>query len=542
MTPSKPDCALASRKREQPDFASRRKVAVVTGATDGIGLELARLYLQQDYRLVLIGCRPLANLGTGLFNIDNYCQVDLSHESAAYSISQFLVERGIDEVDVLIHNAAVAWAGDFADQSAESIRNLLAVNLMSAIELTHALASRLERGKGVVAFISSIVACLPSPKYAVYAASKSGLDAFARALGVEWRGRIDVCLIGLGPVQTGMHAKAGMQFSVRQRRLWPLPQKIARQIALAISDRKSKTIGLSNRAVAFLGKRFPRIVERVAGARSYPNREFSGRVLVTGAAYGIGRAVCEELLRRGVSIVGLDVDKGRLAAFEQQVVAAGEQFEAVVADLSKLEDMHSIAATLASLGRFVGVVHNAGISAVGPFETIAVEKFRAVAAVNLFAPLLLTRALLANNCIEPGGSLTFVSSLSHHVGYPGAAVYAATKSALASFASSLRPALRDRSISVLTVFPGPTRTAHARRYSPDNSREERRMPAEDLARQIVAAIQSRRARLIPGWTNRLAAIAGTWFPRIIDRAMRRALFEPLKCLAAESKPIPDPNS
>ena len=87
--------------------------------------------------------------------------------------------------------------------------------------------------------------------------------------------------------------------------------------------------------------------------------------------------------------------------------------------------------------------------------------------------------------------------------------------------------LANADINVLTVFPGPTRTAHARRYSPDNSREAKRMPPEELARRIVAATDARKLHLIPGATNRVFAAAGRMAPWLTDRIMQRTLFDKL---------------
>jgi short-subunit dehydrogenase len=114
------------------------------------------------------------------------------------------------------------------------------------------------------------------------------------------------------------------------------------------------------------------------------------------------------------------------------------------------------------------------------------------------------------------------------VGYPGAAGYAASKDGLAAYARSLSVALAGQHIHVLTVFPGPTRTAHARRYSPDNRREQRRMPPEQLAAQIMQAIARRQSRLIPGASNRFFALLGSYLPGLVDGIMRKTLLEPLE--------------
>jgi short-subunit dehydrogenase len=102
-------------------------------------------------------------------------------------------------------------------------------------------------------------------------------------------------------------------------------------------------------------------------------------------------------------------------------------------------------------------------------------------------------------------------------------VYAATKDGLASYARSLSVALAPCGIHVLTVFPGPTRTEHARRYSPDNSREEKRMAPEALAEQIFQAVKRRRRALVPGLGNRVFAWMGFCVPKVAEAVMRRVM-------------------
>jgi short-subunit dehydrogenase len=119
--------------------------------------------------------------------------------------------------------------------------------------------------------------------------------------------------------------------------------------------------------------------------------------------------------------------------------------------------------------------------------------------------------------------LVFLSSLSHYVSYPGAAVYAASKDGLAHYARSLQAALP--AAGTLTVFPGPTRTEHARRYSPDNSREENRMPPEDVAAAILRGVTDGRSRLIPGTANRMMALAGHLAPRLLELGMKKMILE-----------------
>lgn len=250
------------------------------------------------------------------------------------------------------------------------------------------------------------------------------------------------------------------------------------------------------------------------------------RALITGAADGIGRALANVCGHVGYEVVGVDIDEMRSRQCVAELQAAGCSADIVQADLSNWEELPGLLAELTRRGPYDLVIHNAGINAVGPFAELDPAQQRAVVAVNFTAPLLLTAGLLAENQIAQNGTFVFISSLSHFVSYPGAAVYAATKDGIDAYARSLRTALAPN-VNVLTVFPGPTRTAHARRYSPDNRREHKRMPPEELARQILQAVQRRQWTLIPGVGNRLFALVGRIFPALVERVMRKTLYEKL---------------
>lgn len=251
------------------------------------------------------------------------------------------------------------------------------------------------------------------------------------------------------------------------------------------------------------------------------------KALITGAADGIGRALAFACGLAGYDIVGVDVDEARSHQTSADLANGGIFNRFLQVDLADSAQVTHLVSQLSLDGPYDLVIHNAGINAVGRFEEIDPARQQAVMAINLVAPMLLTAGLLTERQISANGVLIFISSLSHFAGYPGAAVYAATKDGIASYARSLRVGLAPKHVHVLTVFPGPTRTAHARRYSPDNSREHKRMLPEELADQILRAAQRRQWTLIPGLGNRFFALAGRIAPRLVERVMRKTLYEKL---------------
>ncbi len=505
---------------------------LITGATDGIGLALARQYKAANHRLVLVGRRPLPGLNDPLFTPTSYCQTDLSETSAADQIQSWLKTCKITQIDLLIHNAGNGYFGSLADQSLDEIDALLAVNVHAPIRLTHQLFPWLNHGHGQVVFISSVATVVPTPEYAVYGASKAALEGFARSLRVEWQGKIDVQLIRPGATRTGMHQKIGL---TRQQMDWekfPSAETVAGQIIQAISTKRpSATIGFRNKLLRFAGRngRFlldPLLQRRSHQLSSKANAEVpQPTCLITGAADGIGRALALRYAQAGYRIVGVDVDKTKAAETEAEVKAAGGAAHFILCDLSNRDVVEAMLPQLAGYAPFSCVIHNAGISAVGHFEAIPLAQQLAVLRLNLHAPLWLTAVLLQQSWLTATAKFVFLSSLSYFTSYPGAAVYAGSKEGLANYARSLQAASSGR--RCLTVFPGPTRTAHARRYSPDNSREDGRMPPDVLATAIFQAEQAGKTRLVPGIQNKLIALTGHLFPSLLEWSMKKMILEKL---------------
>lgn len=239
---------------------------LITGATDGIGLALAQRYAAQGARLVLVGRRPRAELDPALFAESTYCQSDLSLPTCAAIVAAFLADQQIDRLDRVIHNAGIGFYGPVARQSADSIRDLIAVNLRAPIALTHTLLPQLTRAHGQLVFISSVAANLPAPDYAVYGATKAALDSFAYNLRIEQQGAIMVQIIHPGATRTAMHAKSGAPIRRMNVQHFPAPAHVAAQIAHAIEAGKQEaTIGAANRLARFAGQRFGGVVDWVVG-------------------------------------------------------------------------------------------------------------------------------------------------------------------------------------------------------------------------------------------------------------------------------------
>lgn len=514
---------------------------LITGATDGIGLALANQYQSPERRLILIGRRSLAELENPLFTSETYCQVDLADGNCAARVSSWLHEHGVGTLDLVIHNAGMGYIGDTAAQSAESIRHLIQVNLWTPIALSHLLLPFVERAQGKIAFVTSVVTALPGPDYAVYTATKTALEGFVRSWQIELvadQSPVRLQIVRPGATRTNMHAKSGADLSKHNRARFASPETVAAQMINALAtESRATTVGALNQILHAIGHYLDDAVEWGMRRTRRRRSDLQPRptatpphCVITGAADGIGRALAHAFAAAGYAVTGVDVDEERSAVVCEELARYGTDVKFISADLAAAEELSALSQTLCNRPPISVLIHNAGISAVGPFRGSNLARQQSVLAVNLVTPLLLTAALLRQNQLTGDATLVFLSSLSRFAGYPGAAVYAATKDGLAAYARSLAVALAPHGQQVLTVYPGPTRTAHARRYSPDNRREARRMLPETLAAQIFGAVQAKRRNLIPGLANRSMAVVGRLLPRVAEWLMRKTIYEKLRTM------------
>jgi short-subunit dehydrogenase len=207
-------------------------VALVTGASSGIGAATAAALAGAGASLLLSG-RDEARLAevagrTGGTVLGG----DLAAPGGAAGLAeQALAAAASGGVDILVNNAGLGWAGPVGEIPAAKVTELATVNLAAPIELTRLLVPGMaERGRGGVAFVSSIAGVTGVRGEAVYAATKAGLAAFAESLAYEVRGRgVAVSVIVPGVIDTPFFARRGRPYA--RRRPAPIP---AGRVAAAI--------------------------------------------------------------------------------------------------------------------------------------------------------------------------------------------------------------------------------------------------------------------------------------------------------------------
>ncbi len=245
------------------------------------------------------------------------------------------------------------------------------------------------------------------------------------------------------------------------------------------------------------------------------------RVLLTGGSSGLGAALLNACVARGDRVTVIDTARCPDAVPPSVHWLRHDLGSADMAGWDAIET------ALAGQGPFDLTILNAGISATGRFECIPLAQHQQISRVNLHAPLRLCMLLQQRRAFARAGRLVFVASLSCYTGYPGAASYAASKDGLATFARSLRAALRRDGVGVQLLCPGPMDTPHASRHAPQDAKPGRRIAPDRVARLVLGASR-RRFLLLPGPGARLAAILGRIAPQGMTRIMGRVLFDKLK--------------
>jgi uncharacterized protein len=253
------------------------------------------------------------------------------------------------------------------------------------------------------------------------------------------------------------------------------------------------------------------------------------RVLVTGGSRGIGAALGRSFAAAGADVVLLGRSRQTVRAVADEIGG-----HAVEADLAIEDEVRGLIGRIeAEVGPLDVVVHNAGDVSVEAFHSSDEERGARQVAVNLIAPIRLSRQVLPRMVDRGRGHLVFVSSLQGVLPTPGCAVYGATKSALTHFASILELELRGTRVGITVVEPGPVATdmwddLESSHYLEPVLHRFRRLQMvtmdrpEDLATTVVAAVAGGHGHVR---TPRRAAVL-YWLeaaPRAIARQLLRGI-------------------
>jgi short-subunit dehydrogenase len=165
---------------------SARKLAIVTGASSGIGLELAKLAAQDGFDLIVAADTPFVDAGAGLKNLGVEVESIETDLATKHGVDQLLALVGDRPVGVLVANAGHGLGHAFLDQPTDEWIHVVNTNIVGTLLLIQPVVRKMvERGEGKVLITGSIAGHMAGSFQAVYNGSKAFIDSFAAALGEE---------------------------------------------------------------------------------------------------------------------------------------------------------------------------------------------------------------------------------------------------------------------------------------------------------------------------------------------------------------------
>ncbi len=236
--------------------------------------------------------------------------------------------------------------------------------------------------------------------------------------------------------------------------------------------------------------------------------DFSGKkVLVTGAAGGMGQAVCALLASRGAQVVLLDLNEEQLSDACQKLDGNGHCY--YVCNLAQIENIEGLIGQITQeQGPVDGFVHCAGIANVRPLKMSKYSYMLDVMNVNYFSFVEIVRCITKRKAFNPGLSIVGICSIGAFYGAPTKTAYSSSKAAMYAAVKCMAVELADKGVRANVVAPGSTRTnmmEQAEEYSAGTDSYKQKLSRqylgicepEDIANSI-AFLLSDRARMITG--------------------------------------------
>lgn len=250
------------------------------------------------------------------------------------------------------------------------------------------------------------------------------------------------------------------------------------------------------------------------------------RILLTGAAGGIGRDLCQELALRGTRLCLVGRTDASMASLRHLVQKNGLTAVVVQADLTRERDREDAIWRMHLAYDGIDVLINlAGLMDFQMFSDSDPAVMQKMLQINLQAPMQLTREILPGMLAQGSGRIVNIGSMFGSIGYPGFATYSATKFALRGFSQALRRELAGSGVGVTYVSPRGVRTAF-------NPRAVHAMAADGMmhmdepawvAARIANAIEREKDEAYLGFPESFfARLNGLW-PRLVDHSLKKVV-------------------
>lgn len=257
---------------------AENRTALVTGASSGIGAEIARDLARRGHNVVLVARRAdrLAELADELGDAASVVPVDLSRSEDRAELPDRVAALGRD-VEILVNNAGLTTVGPVSAADPEAELNTIEVDVAAVVDLcTRFVPAMVSRRRGAVLNVASVAAFGPLPGQAVYGAAKAFVLSYTYALREELKGSgVTATALCPGPVHTGFGEAAGISTEDAEaalpKALWVSAADVARAGVDALAAGKPVVVpGPLNRASSVVYHLVPRGVLLPLLARGHP--------------------------------------------------------------------------------------------------------------------------------------------------------------------------------------------------------------------------------------------------------------------------------
>jgi short-subunit dehydrogenase len=231
-----------------------KSLVLITGASSGIGYEMAQQLAAQGHNLLLVA-RRLEKLETLKQELERSSHItvhinqkDLSDPQQVYALYEEVKQHGW-EVNMLVNNAGRGLYGNFADSDLGTELHMINLNISAVVILTKLfLQDMLVRKEGRIMHVASLLSFLPFPYYSVYSATKSFILAFSETLAAELEGSgVIVTTLCPGPVDTAFNSEAMWKTNAYQANVPVSPETVAKQgVQLLLHGKGKKIVGFNN--------------------------------------------------------------------------------------------------------------------------------------------------------------------------------------------------------------------------------------------------------------------------------------------------------
>jgi short-subunit dehydrogenase len=230
------------------------KYTIITGASSGIGLEMAKILASKNYNLILVA-RNLDRLQSIKNDLEakysskvKIVRKDLSLSGNAEAFYHEIKKEKL-EVEYLINNAGIGNYGNFIETSLQEELNMIELNIASVVTLTKLFSQDMvKRGSGNIMNIASLLSFLPFPYYSVYSATKSFVLAFSETVNAELEGTgVMVKALCPGPIDTGFTTNEMATTNAYKTNKPVLPEVVAKEgVKLLLNTKTKKIVGFTN--------------------------------------------------------------------------------------------------------------------------------------------------------------------------------------------------------------------------------------------------------------------------------------------------------